>query len=371
MKSGAKRGLLVAFSLLVSGVAAAWFIRIMSGHWEKMGDEFARARYGWLVPAVACIGLSYVCRILRWRLFLRPVARVGLGPLTSATLIGFMSSAVLPLRAGEVIRPSVLCRKSGIGFGHAVGSDAGLARTFDMLFGLGFLFLLAWGWMMADPGALGTADGADAGVHVLAERLAALAGNPGFAALFVVSLAGLLTVAAFPELVLRVGGFFLRPLPSGGRTALMGFMRSVVESLQFLRNPALTAGAIALTMAGWLTYPAAAWCVARGFGIELSFLALIVVQVILMVAIILPQAPGFLGVFHLAVMEGTRMFGIAREPAAAFALVLWAIHTVPITVAGFGCLWYEGLSLAGLARASRQVADQADVAPEAEGEGDG
>jgi uncharacterized membrane protein YbhN (UPF0104 family) len=370
MKATAKRALLLVVSLAVSAVAIVWFVRTMSGHWEAMGEAFARADYVWLVPAVGCIALSYVFRILRWRLFLRPVARVEFGALTSATLIGFMSTAVLPLRAGEVIRPFVLHRKSGISFGHAVGSDAGLARVFDMLFGLGFLFLLAWGWLMVEPDALGAGASPAAGSELLAERLRVLATSPAFAALFAASLVGLVTVAAFPGIVLRVGEAFLRPLPPSWQEPLTGFLRSVVESLQFLRRPLPTAGAVLLTMAVWLTYPAAAWCVARGFGAELGLLGLVVIQVMIMVAIIVPQAPGFLGVFQVAAMEGARLFGAADGPAGAFALVLWAIHTMPITVVGLGYLWYEGLSLKGLARASRAVAERTEGALEAHG-GDG
>jgi hypothetical protein len=366
MKAHAKRVLLLVASMAISAVAVVWFVRTMSGHWQAMGEAFSGARYAWLVPAVGLIALSYVCRVVRWRLFLSPVERVGFGPLTSATLIGFMSTAVLPLRAGEVIRPFVLSRKSGISFGHAVGSDAGLARVFDMLFGLGFLFLLAWGWMVADPEALRTAASESGGAELLAGQLGELAGSPTFGALFALSLLGLVAVAAFPSTMLRLGGFFLRPLPATWQEPLTGFMESVVESLQFLRNPLRTAGAALLTMAAWLTYPAAAWCVARGFGLELGLLGLTLIQVMIMVAIIVPQAPGFLGVFHVAAMEGARLFGAAGGPAGAFALVLWAIHTVPITLVGLGCVWYEGLSLAALARESQKVAERTERAAEAD-----
>jgi len=234
---------------------------------------------------------------------------------------------------------------------------------------MGFLFFLAWGWMMLDPSALGAQASAEAGTELLAEHLRMLATHPAFVGLFAVSLVGLVTVAAFPRIVVQVGGLFLRTFPASWQHPLMGFLQAVVESLQFLRSPLRTAGAVLLTMGVWLSYCSAAWCVARGSGAELSMLPLVVIQVIVMVAIILPQAPGFLGVFPAAAMKGAQLFGIAQGPAAAFALMLWAVHTMPITAVGLGCLWYEGLSLSTLARASRTAADRTEQAVEAGEEG--
>jgi uncharacterized protein (TIRG00374 family) len=163
-----------------------------------------------------------------------------------------------------------------------------------------------------------------------------------------------------------VGETVLSILPSAAEKVLTEFLHSVVESLQFLRSPVRTLGAVLLTFGVWATYPAAAYCLALGFGMPLTPLAIVIIQVILTVAIILPQAPGFLGVFQAAVMEGAQLFGVEAGTAGAFAIVLWAIHTVPITLVGLGCVWYEGLNLRGLARAATD-ASQAAEDPQAQG----
>jgi hypothetical protein len=56
-------------------------------------------------------------------------------------------------------------------------------------------------------------------------------------------------------------------------------------------------------------------------------------------------------------MEGAQLFGVEAGTAGAFAIVLWAVHTVPITMVGLACVWYEGLSLRGLARAATDAAE--------------
>ncbi|MEC8277354.1 MAG: hypothetical protein VX026_06545, partial [Myxococcota bacterium] len=57
----------------------------------------------------------------------------------------------------------------------------------------------------------------------------------------------------------------------------------------------------------------------------------------------LPQAPGFIGVFHVAIEETLILWGMSLGPAKGFALVFWAISFIPVTLLGVIRLWREGL----------------------------
>ena len=94
-------------------------------------------------------GLTYVLRAVRWQYLLVPIGHVGFGNALRTTVIGFAASAVLPARAGEVLRPWLLARKEGLSATAAFATII-LERVLDtvmvlLLFGL---FLL-----LAEPGS--------------------------------------------------------------------------------------------------------------------------------------------------------------------------------------------------------------------------
>lgn len=74
-------------------------------------------------------------------------------------------------------------------------------------------------------------------------------------------------------------------------------------------------------------------------------------------AVALPQAPAFVGPFHLAAAVAARSFAAAAGEAQAFALLMWLVNVLPITLVGLGFLWHEGLGLGQLASASRSLKD--------------
>ncbi len=334
-----RRWLMIGAGVLLSAAALAFFLGKLRGHWDAFADSFARANYLYLFPAIGFIALVYLLRVLRWRLFLSPQGRVAYRHIASATLIGFMSTCVLPLRPGEVIRPYVLHKRSGIRFGVAAGTAMGLERVFDLI-GACFLLLLALALM-----------GAEAPEGGAAELVAQLRQKSvWFAALALCGLAALTALAFAPGAMLRVAAVFLRVLPQRWRGPLMGFLESVAHSMQFLRAPVRVAGALALSLALWFCYPLSTYSLALGFNLDLPFVGALLAQVILTAAVAVPQAPGFIGVFSVAAMVGVELFGVPKGDAAAFATMLWAINVIPITVVGLGVLWWEGLSLRALRR---------------------
>jgi len=347
MTARQKRWAMIAAGLVLSGAALAFFVSKLMGNWQEFAASFARANYLYLVPAIGFIALVYVLRILRWRLFLNPLGHVAYRDIASATLIGFMSTCVLPLRPGEIIRPYVLHKRSGIRFGHAAGTAMGLERVFDLI---GACFLLILALVLIKPAA--GSEGASALLAQLRQK------SVLFAAVAVVGLGGLMALAFAPGAMLRIAAFFIRVLPERWRAPLLGFLESVTHSMQFMRSPGRVLAAVALSLALWFCYPLSTYSLAMGFGLPLPFVGALLAQVIITAAVAVPQAPGFIGVFSVAAMVGVQLFGVPKGDAAAFATMLWAINVFPITIVGLGVLWWEGLSLRELTKESKQAADE-------------
>ena len=380
MKGKARQSWLLAVGLLLTGLAVAWLIVHLRGHWDDLWRGFRRADYAYVVPAVALLAVMYVLRVLRWRVFLSPIKPVPYSTIASATCIGFMSSCLLPLRPGEVIRPYVLSRKAGISFGHAAGTAMGLERIFD-LFGICFLLLLAWILLLASAGpAAGSSPLGPSPAATVADAEAPAADGAGtgnvleqvrassawFLLVTAVGMCALIALAFFPSQVLRISGFFLRVLPVGWRQTLLAFLGSMAHAVGFLKKPTHVLAALAISFAQWFCFPVSTYCLARGFGLDLSLTGALVVQVFLTAAVAAPQAPGFIGVFQWAAITGVRFCTPGAwdtqtsMTTTAFAMMLWAINVIPITLVGLAVLRMEGLGLHRLARMSREAAARQD-----------
>lgn len=371
MNPRGKRYLALAGGLLLSLLAVAYFVVKLRGHWGQFAASFAAARYRWVVPALLLLAAVYGMRVVRWRLFLRPIRKVPYSDVTAATFIGFMASCLLPLRAGEVIRPYVLHRRSGVRFGHAAGTAMGLERLFDLV-GSVFLLFLALVLIPETTGPAGPQGAAPVQKRAVSASDAEAASAPAAAEVMRnlrrrgkwlagatgVGLAGLLALALAPRLVLRPADRLLRRAPQHWREPLRDFLQSIAHSMQFLRKPWQAGAALALSLALWFCFPLSTWCLARAFGLQLPLAGALLVQVILTVAVAAPQGPAFLGVFQVAAMTGAQLFGAAEGEAAAFGMALWGLDVLPVTAVGLLMLWYEGLSLRKLARNSRKVAEQ-------------
>ena len=98
-----------------------------------MGALLAGARPVWALPPRARGRRVLWSRTLRWRMLLRPLGDVPvLSARWSATVIGFGAGAVLPFRLGELVRPALVARKTGMKMSAALSSVV-LERLFDML----------------------------------------------------------------------------------------------------------------------------------------------------------------------------------------------------------------------------------------------
>ena len=59
----------------------------------------------------------------------------------------------------------------------------------------------------------------------------------------------------------------------------------------------------------------------------------------------LPQAPGFVGVFHVAMQKTMILWGQGDADANGFAIVFWAVSFLPVTTVGLWRLYKEGIQL--------------------------
>ena len=302
--------------------------------------EVTRARMDLVLVAVALTALTYVLRAMRWQYLLSPVGRVSLANALRMTVIGFAASAVLPARAGEVLRPWLLARKEGLSATAAFATII-LERVLDtvmvlLLFGL-FLLLAEPDFARGDPVAFSRLK--------IGGALAALVS--------VVALAVMFFLAGHPGTLNSLQAGFERALPV--RLAATGtrFLRTFANGLAIVRQPGRLAVALLLSVPLWLSIATGIWCVSRAFHIDLPFMGSFLVMALLVVGVAVPTPAGVGGFHYFYRLAATGFYAAPNDRAVGAAIVLHAVSFVPVAVVGLVLLAREGISLAGVGTVMR------------------
>jgi uncharacterized protein (TIRG00374 family) len=315
----ALRSILVA--LLALGLVAV-FLR--NADLARVWAAMLAARLDLLLLAVACVIVSYFVRTERWQYLLAPLGPTRFGVAFRATVIGFAASAVLPARAGELLRPYILARQEGLS-ATATFATIILERVLDLVAVLALLAVYVV-WLDADLTGRDT-------MLFQAVRLGGLVTAPASLAVLVV----MFVMAGQPDrlhaLVLGIEHF----VPGKAAGMLARATKMLAEGFAVVRRPERLLAAMGWSLVMWLVIAAETWFVTRAFGIDMPFVGAWLVQALLVVGIAVPT-PGGVGGFHEAFRLGaTVFFGADNDAAIGAAIVLHAASLVPVTLMG---VWF-------------------------------
>ena len=331
-RAGRGRGLV---ALLISLGAAAWFAADV--RWGPLEATLRAVRPPWVLAAVGLLLFEFVLRAWRWQVLLRPGGPVPLRHLLVAQIIGAAANTVLPLRAGELAKPWVAARRTGRPISTVVAT-AVMERIYD-LFGL----LTVLVTMAAVLPSEAQARPEHAGLVLTIKAWGAAFGGIALTCM------GVFFVLATREQAAR--GRFLQILrlgPPAVRPLFLGLFDGFVAGLGNTRDLRGLAQAAALSAWLWFDGALAIWCLFQAFSMELPFGAACFTASAIALTVALPQAPGFLGVFHVAMEKTIQLWGEAEPTAEGFALVFWAVSFLPVTSVGLLAWAREGLRVGEL-----------------------
>jgi uncharacterized protein (TIRG00374 family) len=337
-----KKSLRTVVIVLLSVGLLALFLR--GAHLDVVWAEIKHAN-NWLIALSGVVTImTMVFRALRWQYLLEPIGHARFGPAFRTTTIGFAASAVLPARAGEVIRPYLLARQEGLS-ATATFATIIIERLLDAV---ACVILLASYVLFFDTGM----DRADSRLYRLVEI-----GGVAVGVLALVVLGVMFFAARDPAAVGRWAYKVEHLLPGKLTHKLAGVLLNFAEGLAVVRTPRRLALALALSFPLWLSIGLGIWAVTRAFGIDMPFTGSFLLIALLIVGVSVPT-PGGVGGFEAAVQIGlTSFYGVPNDRAVGAALVLHAASLLPTIVLGFLFLIQDGLGFGGMRNLAHAAAE--------------
>jgi uncharacterized protein (TIRG00374 family) len=308
----------------------------------------AQARPEWLALSLATMFANLAIRALRWRFLLEPIAPTSFASAFRATTVGFAASAVLPARAGEVIRPYFLARQAPAnqqGRMTATGAFATiiLERLLDIVTVLVLLasFVFVFGKDLARVNPTGFA------VLKWAGASAAIAAISGLGVLFL--------LAGAPQRLGLAMTRLERVLPSKLAGLIAAIAEKFARGLGAIRRPGRLLAAFAWSLPLWLCIALGIWSMAMAFRFTIPFTGSFLMIALLTLGVAVPT-PGAVGGFHEAFRVGATMFYGAPDAAAVGAAIVLHLFSIgPSLLLGLFFAAQEGLNLGSMQRLAGQA----------------
>lgn len=318
----------VGKGLVALGLSAAFiWLTVRGVDLAEVHSQFQLIEMGAMLPVLISLVLIFVYKAFRWQYQMFPLKRITFKGSLSAILIGYMANNAVPLRGGDVLRAHVLARQENIGTA-AVFATVALERIFDILslltVSLVIVFMIPLpNWLWNSVVILGTA---------------ILGGATSFVA-----------VRRFPNLLKKWGDYWRSCVPRKVQELLTVCVKQVRLGIETARGKVRLINLYMLAVGEWVLWGLLVNYSLRMLGIHLSIAAVMCTVIATNLAVVLPAAPGYIGVFHYAVMATLGFYQFDKSIAFSGAVILHAIFVIPVSLVGFIFFVREWLKPKGIA----------------------
>ena len=308
-----KKVLQVIFPLLLGIFILVWVYRDFN--FQRVGEVMLHGMdYGWIALSLLFGVFANLFRGWRWRLALEPLGEY---PKTAncvyAIFISYASNLVIP-RVGEVTRCGVLSKYDGISFPKSLGTVVSERMIDTLCVGLitGVVLLLQMPVFATFFAETGT------NVGRYAEVL-----TSGHFYLIILCVLAILVLAFF---LIRNIALFAK---------LKGILQNVWQGIVALKDIKQIPLYIIYTLGIWACYFLEFYLAffAFDFSAGLGISAGLVMFVVGTLAVIVPT-PNGAGPWHFAVMTMMMLYGVGKEDAGIFALLVHGIQTFLLILLG-------------------------------------
>jgi hypothetical protein len=129
------------------------------------------------------------------------------------------------------------------------------------------------------------------------------------------------------------------PLPPRIRTGILGLSEQVLQGLRAFHDWRRFAAFVCLTVVVWLGDSLGAMACGRALGIGLSFRVAMLLLAGLGLSSALPSTPGYVGIYQFVAVTVLTPFGVSRDGALAYILVMQALGYAVVLLFGLPALY--------------------------------
>ena len=335
----------IALGLAVS--AGFLYLAFRGVELSELWEHVRRADSLWLLGVAGVTIYSNWIRAQRWGLFFRHLKRISPYSLFSSTMIGLAANNVLPLRIGEAVRAYSITKKEDISFATSFTTVI-LERIFDMVTVLLFLALALF--LVPIP------ESADAQIGGALRLLSVVT----------TAVIGVVVFLFFKqELLVRWVERCLSLLPGKISEPLHHLFQAFLAGLKALTDKRQLLYLFVYSIWLWTCFLLAFWCGLKSLGLDVThdlpmIRAALFATVLVAIFIMIPAAPGFVGTFQAGCIVALSVFGVPKEEALSFSLLIHGIQFSCITIIGAFCFLGEGISFREVRHADEPTPEQVE-----------
>ena len=313
--------------------------------WSSVWISFKNINFIYLLPSMALILFCDYFRAIRWKYLLLGVKKINIYQLFSIIMISQFLLQVLPARIGEIIRAYLIGKKYNISKTASFSSII-VERIFDGCF-IMIVFSIS---LYVYPGDLNLS----------------IPGSPTFSlkkvvvifsAIYVFALCLLLLVKLFPITSEKCMSCLMYYFPVKIKDRAIRMLNDFIEGLSVFHDIRNLLYSMLTTCLAWVLAALSYYVSLVAFNIESPFYFSFILLGFIVIAVMIPSAPGFVGIFHFVVqLTLQKFFGVSPEVALSYAWVIWSCNMLITVLPGLYYFNQYNLHIKNIEQQSVQTA---------------
>lgn len=259
---------------------------------------------------------TQLTRAWRWELLIRPFCQISFRQNWRISNVGNMLIMLLPLRLGEFARPYLLKKECGVSITASIGAVV-VERVLDGLLVTLIFFLTTLGLD-------------EQNIISPTLRVGAILALGIFSGATVMIFLTLWTHALAANIIRTLLGSWSPSLAQ----KVVSILDAFVMGLRSLPDVSTTLMVVFWTLMYWSINALGMFWLMRAFQWNVPVIAGFTVVCVLVIGIMIPSGPGFLGIYQAAIIAGLAVFNVPKVEAQAYSLVAWALNVAVICLFG-------------------------------------
>ncbi len=280
--------------------------------------------YYYLILATIVTLTGHGIRSFRWKFLLKPIKQIKVWTLFKITIIAFMSNNILPFRMAEIVRAYLLGEKENISKTASFATIV-LERFFDLL---GILIISSIFFLFAPtPDYL-----KNAGLLLMLIGI--------FFVFFIIFL------KYKHDFVHKILNKLLSRFAQKHIHKIAELINNFVSGLEAFSNFTQVLWIILLSLIVWLFNLGIFYSISMAFGLNIPLWKNFFPFLTVIIGVMIPSAPGFVGTFHEFCKQGLILAGVTdNNIAASYAILIHGLQYIDVTLLGIYFLINEKISL--------------------------